>query len=335
MQDSLFDYQDNKASRYYKCLALKYRPATFRELVGQDVLVKTLSNAIKMNRMPQAILLTGIRGVGKTTTARIIAKILNCNNLDLEDSMPNPCGQCESCISITKSQNQDVLEMDAASHTGVNDVRSIIENIHYKPMIGTYKVYIIDEVHMLSNSAFNALLKTLEEPPQHLIFILATTEIQKIPLTILSRCQRFDLKRLPQGSLKNHYLSILHKEKIEIEEAALDMIVKSADGSVRDGLSILDQVIALSNGSIQASLVSDILCFTDKKSIVQIFLHLINGSTKELLDFINSLYNAGSDPIILLSQLLELIHDLSKMQVMGNNDTIYGVEGRIWLNYSH
>ncbi|CAK6537199.1 MAG: DNA polymerase III subunit gamma/tau [Candidatus Midichloria mitochondrii] len=324
MQDSLFIQEELNKNKSYKVLARKYRPKSFNELIGQDILVKTLTNAIKMNRFPHAILLTGIRGTGKTTTARIITKIMNCQSIDLQNESLSPCERCDSCVSIASSQHTDILEMDAASHTSVNDVRVIIENAYYAPVSSRFRAYIIDEVHMLSTSAFNALLKTLEEPPQHLIFIFATTEIQKIPLTILSRCQRFDLRRVSTEVLKSHYLNILKQENISIENEAIDLIVKAADGSVRDGLSILDQAIALSHGTIKGELIRDMLCINNKVQIIELFMYLIAGDVEELLNLVANLYNSGGDPVMIANQLLELVYEISKFKTLGDANYITG-----------
>lgn len=311
-------------SFHYKVLARKYRPKSFNELIGQDVLVQTLTNAIRMNRFPHAILLTGIRGVGKTTTARIIAKLINCVSFNQKSDTFVPCEKCDSCVGIAASQYTDVLEIDAASNTSVNDIRIIIENAYYAPVSSRYKFYIIDEVHMLSISAFNALLKILEEPPQHLIFVFATTEIQKIPLTILSRCQRFDLRRVPNEVLKNHFINILKIENITVEDEALALIVKTADGSVRDGLSILDQAIALSSGIITSELVKNMLCISNKTQIIELFIYLIRGEIKNALNLVSNLYNSGADPIMIINQLLELVHDISKYKVLNDKESLLG-----------
>ena len=227
----------------YRVLARKYRPQNFKDLVGQDVLVRTISNAIKTDRVAHAFLLTGIRGIGKTTTARIIAKALNCVG-DRTEGDIDPCGECVNCTQITEDRHIDVIEMDAASNTGVDNIRNIIETVSYAPSSAKYKIYIIDEVHMLSKSAFNALLKTLEEPPANVKFIFATTEIKKIPVTILSRCQRFDLKRLDAPMMATHLQNICSQESVEIDEEALNLIAISAGGSVRDALSLLDRTIS-------------------------------------------------------------------------------------------
>lgn len=296
----------------YTVLARKYRPSCFAEVLGQDVAVQTISNAITLNRLPHAILLTGIRGTGKTTIARLIAKSLNCTT----DSIPvvTSCGVCEQCITIANSYNPDVLEMDAASHTSVNDIREIIENSKYNPVVGRYRIYIIDEVHMLSTNAFNALLKTLEEPAQHIKFIFATTEIQKIPLTIVSRCQRFHLKRVLPEVLVAHYNQILTTEGYTADIAAINMIVAAASGSVRDGLSILDQVISAcgQNKFITTKLVSDTLGIFGVESILSLFTALINGQVYHALSMAKKMYKDGQDPVMIVEELLFLVHQLSK-----------------------
>ena len=244
----------------YVVLARKYRPQTFSELLGQDALVKTITNAIKNNRLHHAYILTGIRGVGKTTTARIIAKALNCTGKDATNGPTvNPCGICENCRAIAESRHIDVLELDAASRTGVDDIREILDGVRYRPTNGRYKVYIIDEIHMLSKQAFNALLKTLEEPPSHVIFIFATTEIRKVPVTVLSRCQRFDLQRLSIETLMTHFKNIIAKENLSAEDEALHLIAKAADGSCRDGLSLLDQAISLGGGEVKTDIVKNMI----------------------------------------------------------------------------
>src|SRR5450631_2093290 len=234
----------------YRVLARKYRPSDFTGLIGQEALVKTLSNAFATGRIAHAFMLTGVRGVGKTTTARIIARALNCIGPDGKRKEPTiqPCGVCEPCTSISESRNVDVQEMDAASRTGIDDIREIIEGVRYAPVAARYKVYIIDEVHMLSKQAFNGLLKTLEEPPPHVKFVFATTEIRKVPVTVLSRCQRFDLRRIDSADLSAYLTGIAEKENVKIEEGALHLVVRAAEGSARDALSLLDQAIAHSSG---------------------------------------------------------------------------------------
>jgi len=237
----------------YRVLARKYRPSAFGDLIGQEALVRILTNAIRADRIAHAFMLTGVRGVGKTTTARILARALNCLGPDGERNAPaeEPCGVCDACTAIAADRHVDVIEMDAASHTGVGDVREIIEAVRYRPVSARFKVYIVDEVHMLSRQAFNALLKTLEEPPAHVKFVFATTEIRRVPVTVLSRCQRFDLRRVPAGKLEAHFAAVAAREGAEIEPEALARIARAADGSVRDGLSMLDQAIAEAAGGQQ------------------------------------------------------------------------------------
>src|ERR1700710_49353 len=238
----------------YRVLARKYRPQRFAELIGQDAMVQTLGNAIKRDRLAHAFLLTGVRGVGKTSTARLIAKALNCIGPDGNGGPTiDPCGICEPCVAIAEGRHIDVVEMDAASHTGVDDVREIVEAVRYAAVSARYKVYIVDEVHMLSKNAFNALLKTLEEPPAHVKFLFATTEVNKVPVTVLSRCQRFDLKRIPAEKLAAHFAGIAEAEAVTAEPEALALIARAAEGSVRDGLSILDQAIAHGEGGAVAA----------------------------------------------------------------------------------
>ena len=234
-----------EAIKEYKVLARKYRPQKFEDLVGQDSLVQILKGAITNDRLAHAYVLTGVRGVGKTTTARLIALSINCQKRSKDNC--EPCGDCDSCKSTGVDSNLDVIEMDAASNTGVDDIREIIDNVKYKPIIGKFKIFIIDEVHMLSKSAFNALLKTLEEPPEHVKFIFATTEVKKIPITVLSRCQRFDLLRIENNNLTKHLLKVVELENIDIDNDSISLIVRAADGSIRDGLSLLDQAITNQN----------------------------------------------------------------------------------------
>lgn len=296
----------------YLVLARKYRPKNFSELIGQDALVATLTNAIKSNRIAHAFILTGIRGVGKTTSARIIAKALNCIGIDGKSGpTPEPCGVCEQCVSIAEDRNVDVIEADAASRTGVGDIREIIDNVRYVPVAARYKIYIIDEVHMLSKSAFNALLKTLEEPPPHVKFIFATTEIRKIPLTILSRCQRFDLLRVPPELLVQRFSEIAGKEGFLIDQEALGIIAKAAEGSVRDGLSILDQALSRSGGNVIAKEVKELIGITDHNKIFDLFELAMAGKPAEALASLRTLYDSGSDPVTMLEDLLELTHYIS------------------------
>src|SRR5712672_1727614 len=249
----------------YRVLARKYRPVDFTTLIGQEAMVRTLRNAIASGRIAHAFMLTGVRGVGKTTTARIIARALNCVGPDGKGGPTvDPCGVCENCKAITEDRHVDVIEMDAASRTGIDDVRELIEGVRYRPVSARYKVYIIDEVHMLSETAFNALLKTLEEPPPDVKFVFATTEVHKVPVTVLSRCQRFSLRRIPVDQLTEHYRRIAGAEGVEVEPAALALIARAADGSVRDGLSLLDQAIALSGGGVAEAAVRDMLGIADR-----------------------------------------------------------------------
>ncbi|MBE6445496.1 MAG: DNA polymerase III subunit gamma/tau [Alphaproteobacteria bacterium] len=304
--------QDN-----YVVLARKYRPQNFNELLGQDALVQTLTNAIKNNRLHHAYILTGIRGVGKTTTARIIAKALNCNGKDgYGGATINPCGICENCRSISSSRHIDVLELDAASRTGVDDMREILDGVRYKPTNGRYKIYIIDEVHMLSKSAFNALLKTLEEPPSHVIFIFATTEIRKVPITVLSRCQRFDLQRLSIETLVSHFKNIINKENLIAEEEALHLIAKAADGSCRDGLSLLDQAISLGGGSVQTDVVKNMIGLADRNQTFELFEKLISGKTEEVVGIISQMYKNGATPLVVLQDLINITHLIAKVKIV-------------------
>lgn len=304
--------QDN-----YVVLARKYRPQSFTELLGQDALVQTITNAIKNNRLHHAYILTGIRGVGKTTTARIIAKALNCTGKDaLNGATVNPCGICDNCRAITESRHIDVLELDAASRTGVDDIREILDGVRYRPTSARYKVYIIDEVHMLSKAAFNALLKTLEEPPSHVIFIFATTEIRKVPVTVLSRCQRFDLQRLSIETLINHFRNIIQKEGLSAEDEALHLIAKAADGSCRDGLSLLDQAISLGSGEVKTDIVKNMIGITDRTAVFDIFESLVNGKTDQLMNLINKQHEDGVNPVILLQDLISITHLVAKIKIV-------------------
>ncbi|MBV9548208.1 MAG: DNA polymerase III subunit gamma/tau [Alphaproteobacteria bacterium] len=304
----------------YRVLARKYRPADFTGLIGQEALVRTLSNAFATGRIAHAFMLTGVRGVGKTTTARIIARALNCIGPDGKRAEPtiHPCGQCEPCISIAESRNVDVQEMDAASRTGIDDIREIIEGVRYAPVAARYKVYIIDEVHMLSKQAFNGLLKTLEEPPPHVKFIFATTEIRKVPVTVLSRCQRFDLRRIESAELATYLATLAQKEAVEIEQGALSLIARAAEGSARDGLSLLDQAIAhgaLEGGAITAEMVRAMLGLADRGRILDLFEKLMGGKLPEALAELKQLYDAGADPLAVMQDLLETTHFLTRIKV--------------------
>lgn len=307
--------EDNKEQ--YVVLARKYRPQVFEDLLGQDALVRTLKNAIENNRLHHAYILTGIRGVGKTTTARLIARALNCTGLDGKGGPTiHPCGVCENCQAIAAGRHIDVLELDAASRTGVDDMRELLSGVQYKPTNARYKVYIIDEVHMLSKGAFNALLKTLEEPPAHVKFIFATTEIRKVPVTILSRCQRFDLERLSVETLITLFEKILTKENVSFDKEAILNIAKAADGSARDGLSMLDQAIVLGNNKISLDIVSQMIGLADRGEVLELFENLVFGQMDKALANIDRQYQKGSDPLSILKDLIDITHMLTKAKVV-------------------
>ncbi|HEX7855992.1 MAG TPA: DNA polymerase III subunit gamma/tau [Sphingobium sp.] len=298
----------------YRVLARKYRPQTFSELIGQEAMVQTLGNAIKRGRLAHAFVMTGVRGVGKTSTARLIAKALNCIGPDGQgDATIDPCGMCEPCKAIAEGRHIDVVEMDAASHTGVDDVREIIEAVRYAAVSARYKIYIIDEVHMLSKNAFNALLKTLEEPPAHVKFLFATTEVNKIPVTILSRCQRFDLRRIPGEKLQAHFAHVAEEEGVSADATALALIASAAEGSARDGLSILDQAIAHAELTgeqphVTAEQVRDMLGLADRGNIRRLLGHVLAGETSGVLDSLAGQYGLGVDPAGIIATLLDLVH---------------------------
>ena len=297
----------------YKVLARKYRPQLFADLIGQDILVRILTNAITQNRIAHAYLLTGVRGIGKTTTARIIAMSLNCANRAEENC--EPCGKCNSCISIRKDHNLDVIEMDAASKTGVDDIREIIDNVKYKPTSSQYKIFIIDEVHMLSKNAFNALLKTLEEPPPHVKFIFATTEVKKIPITIISRCQRFDLHRIENKNLTNLLINIANKEKVNINLDAMALIVRSAEGSVRDALSLLDQAITSSIDQITASEIINMLGLANRSNIFDLIDAILKGNASSALEIYNQIHHAGTDILMIFDEMLNVVHFITQLKI--------------------
>jgi DNA polymerase-3 subunit gamma/tau len=300
----------------YRVLARKYRPVDFTTLVGQEAMVRTLRNAIASGRIAHAFMLTGVRGVGKTTTARIIARALNCIGKDGKGGATvDPCGVCDNCKAITEDRHVDVIEMDAASRTGIDDVRELIEGVRYRPVSARYKVYIIDEVHMLSEKAFNALLKTLEEPPPHVKFLFATTEIRKVPVTVLSRCQRFDLKRVPQQELIDHFSKIAGAEKVEISPEALTLLARAADGSVRDGLSMLDQAIAHGGGVVDAAQVRDMLGLADRSRVLELFEKTMRGDAPSVVAALAEMHDSGADPVVILQDLLELTHWVTRLKV--------------------
>jgi DNA polymerase-3 subunit gamma/tau len=302
----------------YRVLARKYRPASFADLIGQDAMVRTISNAFESSRIPQAWILTGVRGVGKTTTARILARALN---YELPDgSVTGPTIHMPAlglhCQAIMESRHVDVIEMDAASHNGVDDVRQINEAVRYSPVSARYKVYILDEVHMLSGAAFNALLKTLEEPPPHVKFVFATTEIRKVPITVLSRCQRFDLRRVDASLLVQHLEGICAKEKIEAEPEALGLIARAAEGSVRDALSLTDQAIAHAAGNLRAEDVRGMLGLADRTRIIDLFEALMRGDMAKALTELRDQYDSGADPAVVLSDLAEFTHFVTRVKVL-------------------
>tara|TARA_A100001011_G_scaffold48361_1_gene45868 strand:- start:28016 stop:29632 length:1617 start_codon:yes stop_codon:yes gene_type:complete len=300
-------------------LPLKYRPKNFEELIGQESMVLSLKSALKKNKLHNAYILTGIRGVGKTTTARIISKAINCNKHFEHGAQQNNEVYCE-CDDITKSKHIDVLEMDAASKTGVDDIRDLLESSKYHPSVAKYKVFIIDEAHMLSKQAFNALLKTLEEPPDHLKFILATTEIKKIPITILSRCQRFDLRRIKIEEMIKYLTDISNKEDIKIDNNAIQLIAKSSEGSVRDALSILDQanIINIEKNNISAENIRKMLGLADKDKLLELITNIIDGNEKTSSLVLDEIFDYGSDPQLVLENLLELVYLISREQTLGN-----------------
>ncbi|MEO1537810.1 MAG: DNA polymerase III subunit gamma/tau [Pseudomonadota bacterium] len=300
----------------YQVLARKYRPETFADLVGQDAMVRTLKNAFEADRIAQAFIMTGIRGTGKTTTARIIAKGMNCIGPD-GNGRPTtePCGVCEHCVAITKGSHVDVMEMDAASRTGVGDIREIIDSVHYRAASARYKIYIIDEVHMLSTSAFNALLKTLEEPPAHVKFIFATTEIRKVPVTVLSRCQRFDLRRIEPEDMIAMLRRIAETEGASIANDALALIARAAEGSARDAQSLLDQAISHGAGETTVEQVRAMLGLADRGRVMDLFEHILTGDAAAALSELSSQYADGADPLAILRDVAEITHWISVIRI--------------------
>jgi len=307
---------DDPSAAAYRVLARKYRPKDFNTLIGQEALVRILTNAINSGRIAQAFMLTGVRGVGKTTTARIIAKALNCIGPDgTGQPTPEPCGVCPNCVAIAEDRHVDVQEMDAASRTGVDEIRELIDGVRYRPVSARYKVYILDEVHMLSRNAFNALLKTLEEPPEHVKFIFATTEIRKVPVTVLSRCQRFDLRRVPLDMLIQHFRWVAEQENRPVEDEALAMVSRAADGSVRDGLSILDQAIALADGTVTGDQVRDMLGLADRSRVYDLYDAAMRGDAPAALSLLDDMYAAGADPAVVLQDMLDVCHWLTRVKL--------------------
>ncbi len=335
MPDSL-DPADQLApvpAQPYRVLARKYRPQTFGELIGQDAMVQTLGNAIKRGRLAHAFLMTGVRGVGKTSTARLIAKALNCIGPDGTGGPTiSPCGICEPCVAIAEGRHIDVIEMDAASNTGVDDVREIIEAVRYSAVSARYKVYIIDEVHMLSKNAFNALLKTLEEPPAHVKFLFATTEVNKVPVTVLSRCQRFDLRRISSERLAAHFARVCEAENVMAEPEALALVARAADGSVRDGLSILDQAIAHADldgdGAVKADALRQMLGLSDRGVLRRLFGLLLAGEARPALAMLADQHDLGVDGSAILRGLLEIVHATTVAKVGTPADPALSAEER-------
>ncbi|MEK9660361.1 MAG: DNA polymerase III subunit gamma/tau, partial [Alphaproteobacteria bacterium] len=311
---------DPESGGEYRVLARKYRPQTFAELIGQQALVRTLTNAFDLDRVHHAFILTGVRGVGKTTTARIVAKALNCVGPDGSGGATiTPCGVCDNCRAIAADRHPDVMEMDAASRTGINDIREILDSVRYRPVLARYKVYIIDEVHMLSTQAFNGLLKTLEEPPPHVKFIFATTETRRVPVTVLSRCQRFDLRRIDVDELMTHLEGVTKAENASLDEGALRLIARAADGSVRDGLSLLDQAIsAYGSGGATASEedIRGMLGLADAGGVYDLFEAVMRGDAAAALGQLRALYDVGADPLVVLRDLLELAHWITRVKLV-------------------
>ena len=316
-------------STAYRVLARNSRPQTFDELIGQDAMVRTLANAIERGRIAHAFLLTGVRGVGKTSTARLVAKALNCVGPDGQGGPTiSPCNQCEPCRAIAEGRHIDVIEMDAASHTGVDDIREIIDAVRYASVSARYKIYIIDEVHMLSKPAFNALLKTLEEPPPHVKFLFATTEVAKVPVTVLSRCQRFDLRRIPGEKLAAHFAEVARLEGVEVEPEALAMIARAAEGSARDGLSILDQAIAHGSGRVEAAEVRDMLGLADRGRIRRLLETVLEGNSAAALEQLDEAHELGIDPVQLLRGMMETLHMATRAKAGAKPDSLQSAEER-------
>ena len=333
MTDELFDDATaGKRRDAYQVLARKYRPQSFDDLIGHEAMVRTLRNAFAAGRIAHAYVLTGVRGVGKTTTARILARALNYVGPNGEDNGPQIDMPAEGrhCRAIAESRHPDVLEMDAASRTGVGDIRELIEGVRYGPIEARYKVYIIDEVHMLSTAAFNALLKTLEEPPAHVKFIFATTEVRKLPVTVLSRCQRFDLRRIDPDVLTELLVTIAAKERTEIDREALAMIARAAEGSVRDALSILDQAIvqsAATGGGLGPDQLREMLGLADRTQVWALLTAALSGDAKSALDLFKTQYDAGADPAVILRDMLELVHLLTRVKAAGEGAAAHGAAG--------
>ena len=313
--------KNNVTDSIHRVLARKYRPLNFTKLVGQNNLIKTLSGSIERGRLAHAYILTGVRGVGKTSTARIIAKLFNCTNPEKSSEIAiNPCGVCDSCLGIAEGKNIDVLEIDAASNTGVDNIRELIDGVGYKPLTSKFRVYIIDEVHMLSKGAFNALLKTLEEPPEHVKFIFATTEIRKVPITILSRCQRFDLQIVPSKILIEHLKWVCEEEKINFTLEALQIIVRVSGGSVRDALSLLDQSASISGDDIKSETISFMLGLPSRVSSIEILENIFDSNIENALKIYDNVINHGTNGEILIGDMLDIIHLSTRINIIGENN---------------
>jgi len=313
--------KNNVTDSIHRVLARKYRPLNFTKLVGQNNLIKTLSGSIERGRLAHAYMLTGVRGVGKTSTARIIAKLFNCTNPEKSSEIAiNPCGVCDSCLGIAEGKNIDVLEIDAASNTGVDNIRELIDGVGYKPLTSKFRVYIIDEVHMLSKGAFNALLKTLEEPPEHVKFIFATTEIRKVPITILSRCQRFDLQIVPSKILIDHLKWVCEEEKINFTLEALQIIVRVSGGSVRDALSLLDQSASISGDDIKSETISFMLGLPSRVSSIEILENIFDSNIENALKIYDNVINHGTNGEILIGDMLDIIHLSTRINIIGEKN---------------
>ena len=313
--------KNNVTDSIHRVLARKYRPLNFTKLVGQNNLIKTLSGSIERGRLAHAYILTGVRGVGKTSTARIIAKLFNCTNPEKSSEIAiNPCGECDSCLGIAEGKNIDVLEIDAASNTGVDNIRELIDGVGYKPLTSKFRVYIIDEVHMLSKGAFNALLKTLEEPPEHVKFIFATTEIRKVPITILSRCQRFDLQIVPSKILIDHLKWVCEQEKINFTLEALQIIVRVSGGSVRDALSLLDQSASISGDDIKSETISFMLGLPSRVSSIEILENIFDSNIENAIKIYDNVINHGANGEILIGDMLDIIHLSTRINIIGENN---------------
>jgi DNA polymerase III subunit gamma/tau len=314
LMSDLIPAPSSSPEKSYRVLARKYRPQNFETLIGQEPMVRTLRNAFETGRIAQAWMLTGVRGVGKTTTARILARALNYKTETVDTPSVDLTEIGEHCQAIMEGRHVDVIEIDAASHTGIDNIREIIEQVRYRPVAARYKVYVIDEVHMLSTSAFNALLKTLEEPPPHVKFVFATTEIRKVPVTVLSRCQRFDLRRVEAATIVAHLRKLAGLENITVDDASLAMIARAGEGSVRDSLSIFDQAIAYGNGSVDPEQIRAMLGLADRARTIDLFEKLMRGQMAEALTEFRGQYDAGADPVAILTELAEFCHLVTRMK---------------------